>query len=498
MEPHSVGQGERPRLRYVWLLLFLFIPFLAGGVTVGDEALLLMRVHSLDASALDFGAYARSAEGWYISHHILWFQLIYLTAHALALLHASALVTEAVISCQTVAAALSGVALCYAFLIRREGMTPLRSAFTVVAFFVAGYGVYTFCMAGFVESYMVLVMAGRLFFAERPIDSRDAAKLAILDILLVAMKAYSLIFLAATWPLLRLSGQARRSYGLAFGGLLIVLAVVKLWLWNHTDASVMQDISFSQSLPQIVEQFVSPWTGLFFCLPVLLTLFWHGREDRKALLFKGAGLLFCAALFSLYYFFDGDIAGGRYIFPFVIALLPEIARSVSRLLDARPRVAWLLPVAVLAFLPVAGLGMPFFPLGTIPSLGPCYPDHPAIWSWKVVAAKIADRPDAEVCFRKQRYRLSARDVASPHLGPWRVAYMLEGGHSPAYRAVAHDAAQKQHDAWGAALAGRLRRLGLGDPWLWRMLGLIPAIAVLWLSLWMAMRLNSPVTRAHRV
>ncbi|HET7086187.1 MAG TPA: hypothetical protein VFI23_15535 [Rhizomicrobium sp.] len=480
--------------RYGWLLGLLLVPFLAGGVVVGDEAVLLKSVHGLDSSSLGFGAYARGPDGWYITHHVLWFGLIYLTVHALALLHAGNFFTEAVISCQTVIAGLGGVALCHRFLIRKQRLTPPRGLFTVLAFFVAGYGVYTFCMAGVVESYMTLVMAARLFFVEQEIEERDAWKLALLDILLVTLKIYSLIFLAAAWPFLRFSQNARRSYVLVFGPLLLALAGVKLWLWNPFYAAAVGDISVSQSLARFGAQFFSPWTGLLFCLPVLLVLPWTERSRWKALGFKILGLCGCAAFFSLYDFFNGDLAGGRYIFPFVVALLPEVAGAVSRLLDRRPRLAWLLPAAVLAFLPVAGLGYPFFPTGAVAPRGPCHPDHPVIWSWEMVAAKIENRAQVEICFHRQKYLLSPRDAASPHLGPWRVAYMLEGGHSLSYRAVAHDSGQKQHDAWGALLAERLGRLGLGDPWLWRAMGSLPALLALWLSLWTAIRLNSPVTR----
>src|SRR5437868_15022099 len=112
--------------RYGWLLGLLLVPFLTGGVVVGDEALLLKTVHGLDNSPLGFGAYARSPDGWYIPHHVLWFGLIYLTVHGLALLQASNFVTEVVISSQTVIAGLCALALCYRFLVRQERLTPLK------------------------------------------------------------------------------------------------------------------------------------------------------------------------------------------------------------------------------------------------------------------------------------------------------------------------------------------------------------------------------------
>ena len=154
-----------------------------------------------------------------------------------------------------------------------------------------------------------------------------------------------------------------------------------------------------------------------------------------------------------------------------------------------PRAAWLLPVAVLAFLPVSTLGFPFFPEGVLPKLGQCQPEHPVIYSWRILAAKIGNSEKVEFCFHEEKYALSARDVASPHLGVWRVAYMLEGGHSPAYRAAMHDQSQVEHDAWGARLSERLRALGLGNSLLWEGLGLIPAAMLLWLSLLVALRIS---------
>jgi len=490
---HAVTGGPTAlALRYGWLIVPMLIPFLTGGVVVGDEAYLLKLAHGLDQSGLGFGDYVRGPDGWYISHHLLWFAVIYATAHVTAFLGAGALVTQAVISCQTVLAGLVAILLSYVFLQRRQNMDSARSLLVVLGFFCAGYGVFTFCMAGAVESYMALLMAARLFLTEPFSDTRNARQLAILDALLVALKAYSLIFLVFTWPLLLFSKKDRLVYALHFGALLLVLIGVKLWLWSPFYASAVGGISLSQSLSNFTEQFVSPWTGLPFCLPMLLVLFWSPRTQRRSLAYKFLGLCGCAAFFSLYSFFNGDIAGGRYIFPFTVALIPEIASAASRLLDRHRRAAWLLPLAVFAFLPVAAFGFPFFPDGSIPSRGACRPDHPVIYSWRVVVSKVLSHQEVEICFHRQNYVLSARDVASPHLAPWRVAYMLGGGHSPDYRAVAHNQEQQQHDSWGASLAVQLKGLGMGSPSFWMLLGLLPALLALWLSLWAAMRINSPV------
>jgi hypothetical protein len=483
--------GSSLSVRYCWFLVLFLTPFLVGGVVVGDEALLLHMVHGLDQSTLSFAEYARSPEGWYIPHHILWFGVIYLSAHLASLLHAGPLLIEAAISCQTVVAALAGIALCYVYLVRRQGLSPTRATWSALALFAGGYGVFTFCMGGMAESYMMLAVSARLFFAHREIDETGVRKLAVIDAILIALKAYSLIFVVLAWPLWGASRQARLTYIKPFAALMLMLIAVKIWLWNP---GPLYYIGLAGLDPLVVvlrfvQQFLSPWTGLLFCLPVLIVLLWSEKARYKSLLVKGFALCGCAGFFSLYEFFNGDVAGGRYIFPFVIALLPDIAAAASRLLDRLPRAAFLLPVAIFAFLPVAALGFPFFSAGTVPSLGSCRPDHPVVYSWKILFAKIYQSQQVEICFRQEKYVLSARDVASPHLGVWRLAYMLEGGHSLGYRAVAHDHAQIQHDAWGTRLADRLRNIGLGSPFIWEALGLVPALLALWLSLLAAFRIN---------
>lgn len=492
MRADKDGRRTARTIPYAWLLVILLLPFLSGGVVVGDEAYLLKAVHGFAASPLSFGAYARSQDGWYITHHVLWFVLLYISDHVASFLHINALVTEGLISCQTVVAGLSSIVLCYVFLIRRKGMTQARAAWVVLGFYAGGYGVYTFCMGGAVEFYMLLAFALRLFLVERDLSENDAWKLAVLDFILVSLKLYSLIFLVATWPLLRFSPRARIIYFGAFGVLLIVLATMKVWLWNPYYNDVLAHVFVSESVVHFFQQFFSPWTGLIPCLPIVLVLIWHEKSQRRTILFKLLGLCGCAAVFSLYGFFNGGLAGGRYIFPFVLALLPEIAVAASRLLDLWPRAAWVLPVAVLAFLPVAVFGYPYFPANTIAASGNCRPEHPVIYSWNIAVAKIAGRPSVTICFDRQKYVMPPRDAASPHLASWRIAYMLEGGHSNGYRKIVHDETQKRHDAWGASLSRRLMAIGLGSPIIWDAIGFLPAIFVLWLSLLTAKRVCQPL------
>jgi hypothetical protein len=476
--------------RYCWLLVLLLTPLLAGGVLVGDEGLLLKLAHGLDGSPLSFGAYARSPEGWYIPHHILWFLLIYASAHVAAWLHAGPMLTEAFISTETVAAALAGILLCYLFLVRRRALARARAAWTVLALFAGGYGVYVFCMGGLAECYMVLVMAGRLFFLDPHGGLGRGLKLAVLDVVLIALKAYSLLFIVITLPLFWASAsrRARRDYLCTAGLLLLLLGGVKMWLWNPAPIyyGAFGHFAIADMAWRSLLQLVSPWTGLLFCLPVLLLLFWHEKAERRPVILKIIGLCCCAAIFSLYSFFDGDTPGGRYIFPFTVALLPELGSAASRFLHRHPRGAWALPVVVTLFLPVAGLGFPF-PSRLPATAGTCTPLHPVLYSWRVALARASGVVRMDICFRGERYSMAVQDLATPHLGPWRLAYLLDGGHTPQYREDMHDAAQRQHDIWGARLTGRLRAAGLGSVWLWEAIGLLPAMLVVWISVIVAIR-----------
>jgi len=206
-------------------------------------------------------------------------------------------------------------------------------------------------------------------------------------------------------------------------------------------------------------------------------------------MFKVLGIVGCTAVFAFYDFFNGDVAGGRYVFPFCVALLPELAVAARRLLNRAAAVSFLLPVAIIAFCPVALFSVPFFQNGAFASSGACTPAHPVVASWTVTLAKIAGQSQVEVCYHNQRYQMRPRDAASPRLGLWRLAYLQQGGHSPQYRRIAHDEIQAQHNVLATRLVVSLYHAGLGNPLIWQLLGLVPAIGAIFLAFWSAVRIS---------
>ena len=151
---------------------------------------------------------------------------------------------------------------------------------------VGGYGVFVITMGGTVESFMVPVMAIRLFFFEGAVTPLSAGLLALTDTALVAFKLYSLAVIVFTWPLFwsRSSRDARLVYGVTIGLLLAAFVFFKLWTWNPTtDYDWIVVATVPSVLINLFQQVASPWSGLPFCMPVLLVLFWHAQARSGGL-----------------------------------------------------------------------------------------------------------------------------------------------------------------------------------------------------------------------
>lgn len=491
------GVSSRYIILYSAALAFLLTPFLMGGVVTGDEGALLSLVHNLDSSSLPFLEFARLPENDYIFHHLLWFGLLYSSVHVIGLFASSGLVTQAVVSMETVFAALMGMSLCYAFVVLRMRIGKSLGMATITSIFVASYGIFTICMGGFVECYMLLAVALRLFCLWPAISPGKAWKLAILDVVLFALKAYSLIFIIITLPLFWAASDRRskRTYVITITIGLLIFCGAKLLVWNPLQAyGVIFQISATDMFVHLITQIFSPWTGILFCLPVLIVLPWTAPSLRRSLLYKCAGLLACMLFFSFFSFFDGDVPGGRYIFPFAISLVPELASALTHILTRRPRAIWLLPVATLAFLPVGGIGLPFYPPGVIPSGAPCTQLHPAVYAWKAMMEKRTENENFHLCLRGKKAVLDAKDAISVRIGLWRVGYLLSGGHSREYKQAVHNSGlQKEHDRWSVQLTDRLRADGMGAPSLWYIIGLIPAILALGMTMAISLRISRRIT-----
>lgn len=488
------GSGRWRVLVCCLLFAGVLTPFLFGGVVSGDSHGIMLESQNFAESPLSLGEFLRSPSGSYPWHHIIWFAITYTTLRFLSLFSNAPMIVQAVLSAEGIFAALLGLALCYVFLLRRMRLGATISAATILAVFVGSYGIFAITMGGTVESFVIPVMAIRLFFFEGTITRRRAGLLAITDIVLVAFKPYGLVVIAATWPLIwpRAARDARIVYGAVLGALFAGFALFKLSTWNPTgDYSWVLVASVSGTLLNLLQQIASPWSGLPFCMPVMMVLFWCEAPLRRALMFKLGGLLCCMLILSIFPFFDGDVPGGRYIFPFLLVLLPEIAAGVAVIARKAPRAMWLLPLCVAAFLPTALYSLPFFLKNELPSTGTCLREHPVPYSWKLIAAQVGRRDQVDICYHGEAYTMATRDAASPRTAPWRVAYFLFGAHSAEYLANVHgySGEQQQHDKWGAALSARLSGIGLGSPAIWRLLGSLPAIAALLLAVLIALRLN---------
>lgn len=484
------GPGRRLWL-YGLLISLLLTPFLFGGVMSGDGNEMLELSYRFDNSGLSFHDFVSGPHGGYAFHHVLWFGLTYVTLKVIGIFGAARFLNQVGVSAEQILVALAGVVLCHVYLVRRQKIAPPISAAVLLATFVGSYGIFVITMGGTVESWMIPVMAARLFCFEGPATRPKALGLAVADLLLFAFKAYSAVFIVILFPLFwrRAPRDARLTYIAVLGVLVLAFVLFKLWIWNP-----MPEYFEPQNLPDFVwrlaQQIVSPWTGLPICMPVLLVLFWTAPAQRTALYFKLASLLGVMLFFSCYWFFDGGIPGGRYVFPYVLVLLPEIGEAAARLLNRHPRAIWLLPAIVAFFLPTAALSLPYFPKSKIVSTGPCTQLNPGLYAWRLMAKKAAGDHDVAICYLNDGYTMDIRDATSPRTAPLRVAYILSGGHSLSYLATIHDnGEQQQHDGWASMLSARLSKLGLGSPLLWVFLGLLPAFAAICLAIVLAWRIS---------
>jgi len=469
----------------VWIGLLALLPLMAGGVVVGDEAALLSLARAWDA--LHITAHEFFLRAPYAFHQMPWFIIVYSTQRLVGFVTHMALVTESVISTQTVAAGLAACAITYAWLVGRQDQDRARAALVMLGFFFGGYGLFIAFMGEAPECYMALLMAARLFAAEPSMGRQRAIALGLIDGALIVFKIYSVIFVGLMLPLFW--QRADRSQQIAYGATVFAVATVvvvsKFSVWNPP-AAYIQDLNPSAPamLSRFFQQLISPWTGLAFCMPFVLILFLMPHPMWRNLAVKSAAIAGCMAFFSLYVFFDGDHPGGRYVFPFLIVLVPEIAAGFMMLTVRWPKAAFVVPLLLLVFLPVGLIGLPFYPgenMRTwdpnVPTTERCMPEHPALFAWKMFMGHVTGTHHVPVCLRGRKRVLDPDEAAIPHTGPGRVAFILAGG-------VPHDyaGAGSPHRAMSVHLRKFLVRVHLDSVVLWNFLTLLPPIVLLAWSL----------------
>jgi hypothetical protein len=212
--------------------------------------------------------------------------------------------------------------------------------------------------------------------------------------------------------------------------LLISFFAAKAHYWAVPEFYALVDYDPWRYLERIFRQYLSPAHGMIACLPILLVLFWCPRPLWKDLAIKLAGILGVTAILAFLPFSDGGFNGGRYILPFLIGLLPEIAAGARQLIVRRPYVVWLVPVLVILFLPLAEYRADQLPGGISGSKQSCWPDtSPISTGWQFLLLEGHKERTVVYCVDHQ-IRTVPMQTAFPALAISRVAFVLSGGSSP--------------------------------------------------------------------
>jgi hypothetical protein len=303
--------------------------------------------------------------GLVFSHRLFWFIQQYLVVFVADLIVAVLGVESSVLLrgfavaySQTVVAWTCVVMTCLFLVNKMRLRLPLAVLVTTLIWFV-GTGLY-FLTGNFIENTMALLVIARLyvFYSGKDLseNKRKIAALLVIDLLLFAIKPYSLFFTTITLLLANGGLPARRRFLVLYWSSMLVL--MALWLsatylflgnsWPYSSLAW----TFYPGI--IAERFFhalfSFSFGLIWCFPALFFAF-TSHEGWRTIFVKVGALFVCLLFICLIPFWHGQVAGNRYLFPFLLFLVPEIARGFMEFTRRAKRSLLLVPFLFIVFLP---------------------------------------------------------------------------------------------------------------------------------------------------
>ena len=354
------------------LFVLFLTPLLARGRAGGDQSEVILEVSNYWDSGLGLMAwFSKIAENptphAVLYHHFGWFVVENSYYSLIKMVFAvcgfsNQALFEAFLALPETALVLTGMCLAVKYLIERESMST-GTAILVTAGTFGGSTLVFQLHGGTVECIMIFLMMVRLWAsapAGEALGIRRAIGLAVVDSLLIALKAYSVIFiiplfLASPW----LKPGGRKSWivyvvvltGLAIGWLMVKAQIP---VDSHGYYKALLDIppTPAEAATRLGELLLSPYTGIVWAAPLSFLALAAGRQRLPVAFAKMVGILGILTMLCFFWFwFDGE--GHRYWAPFVVSLLPEVGLGAARLAK-NWRAVWLaFPIAVALFLPAA-------------------------------------------------------------------------------------------------------------------------------------------------
>jgi hypothetical protein len=343
--------------------------------------------------------------------------------------------------------------------------------------FIASSGISLFT-GGFSECAMCMMIAVMMVLLDRTsiLSPWQLCLLVLAGLGLVASKLY-----AAPFVLLLALLLADRRQKIVYSAIFIIAPFLWLAIQSEVRAAApagMLDFYVSlmrgHGLRDALAFYLSLSFGVLPCFPFLFLVVFSGTERRFAVTIKILAIISVSALLLPFSFWagPGGLAGPRYIAPFLLIFLPEVAEALRRFAQSRRRhVLLLIPATALLFLPclefrnslVTRYANDERSVEFMPWPHTELAMHPAVMAWSVVAAKLEQRPVLEVSADMQM-SIPVQDIF-PMTTLSRVIYALtvKGDASPQIQTARNMLRQYHMDeVWPwAALRWLLAALLLG-------------------------------------
>lgn len=412
------------------LLIFVLVSilFVGHGKLDGDERMLLdLSSYVIDNNFSIVKLSGFKAYSWLAAHHPLWFFMdflivtaVFVAAKLIPVLQ-NRIIIEFILSYGQVLTIATAIWLTYKYLIISKH-SHIHALYCTLFFWFGSYAC-SFLSGGLIENTMCLLVIARLFLLEQfkndSANDRTLILMALVDVLLVASKPYALVYCIPSFLFLGLGWKKTGYYFIFLIPLLGLLLSFKLYLGTpnylsalglsvNSIASLLTTILFFSKMLFI--QLFSFSYGTMWSLPFLWFIFARLNRDLIVALIP---LVFLFLLFGLLkdtWHGASGIAGPRYIFPFVITLLPIAVKNAQLLIERYKSLLLAMPLFLILFLPTLNYSHNIVVHFTefkrvsddnenrwFPSTGRHQLDevpyfdilfHPAIFAWKVQMSKL--------------------------------------------------------------------------------------------------------------
>lgn len=274
------------------------------------------------------------------------------------------------------------------------------------ALMIASSGIGLFA-GGFSECFMcllVIIMMAEID-REKGISTGRFILLITVGICLIATKLYAAPFVLMLGLLLPGTVRQRQIFVAVFLVAPLAWLMVQTKIQSANSAGMVHFyISLMRGGDAAIASdafafFLSLSFGILPCFPLLLFASCCGSERRKRLAVKILAICGVAALLLPYRYWagPGGLAGPRYIYPFLLIFLPEVAEGMRRVAVGPARTLLIaVPVAALLFLPcleyrnslVSRYALEKRAVSEVSWAHTDFWMHPAVFAWSVVAANF--------------------------------------------------------------------------------------------------------------